>query len=164
MKNPIRTITVMISFACASLLVAGLSLTACDRNEDRVTTTKGVEPGEGVQPRAPADVDQDRLHREFEETRREFTTTTKRQLDELDRNIQELDAKVDQLGEDAKKEVREDLDKLKEQRKQLADRLDRSQQATRESWEEFKRDTQSAWNELEQSYNRALERMKTDDK
>jgi hypothetical protein len=162
MRNSIRTLTVMIGFACASLLVAGVSLTGCDRDKDgeRVTTTKGVEGPEGVRP--PAAVDDDKLQRDFDEARREYISGTRRQLDELDREIQALDTRVDQLGEDAKKEAREHIDELKEQRKRLADRLDQAERTTRDSWEGFKQETENAWGDFKQSYNRLLEKMKTE--
>lgn len=158
MKNNIRTNSTIFALVGASLVIAWVWLPGCNKEEKKPATT-----GEPVEVREPVAVDEDKLQREFEETRREFTTKTRQQLDELDRKIQAAEARINEMGEDLQKEAREDLNALKEQRQKLAERLDQAEQTTRDAWERFEQDTRNAWNELEQAYNKALEKMQTED-
>ena len=152
-------------------LVLAVALVGCKRDEAERTEEpagKAVDrPGDVTDPGAPtADMPED-YHGEGIETegdldavRRQWVESTRDTLDVLDKKAAEARRELEEAGEDA--EVRQRLDDLEARRRRLSEELEKAGERSEEQWDEFKRDLDEASDELEQSYNRLLEDLKSD--
>lgn len=89
----------------------------------------------------------------FSEEKKEFQMKAKARLEELDRKINELEAK-------SKAEMKEDVQKLKKKRNALEKDLKRLEAKSRAQWEKAKQKVQAAMDDLEEAYNKILNKLK----
>ncbi len=96
--------------------------------------------------------------------REDYRRSLQSRYDAISRNIDELERQADSAGHKADAKTRASIERLKEQRADIARRMDNIDSTARENWNDFKRGLNNAVDDLESSYNRTLEAMKTDKK
>ena len=89
----------------------------------------------------------------FSQEKKEFKMKAKARLDELDKKINELEAK-------SKAEMKEDVQKLKKKRNALEKDLKRLEAKSKAQWEKAKQKVQAAMDDLEEAYNKVLNKLK----
>lgn len=88
--------------------------------------------------------------------RDEAIKKTEQALENLDSRIDRLDARVkknwDQFNKEAREEVQDNLEALREQRAELAERYERWKNSSSKSWEHMKQGFSEAYQEVYQAW------------
>ncbi len=98
----------------------------------------------------------------FSQEKKEFNMKARARLDELNKKINELEADLKKAGSKVKAEAKEGLQELKEKRVALRKEMRKLKAKSREKWEEAKQKVQSAGDDLEQSYNKVRDKVKSE--
>jgi hypothetical protein len=175
MKSNTLITSLIVTLAASVGCVKKTDDNADDRVEVGKTAEQPDQPAEpsiepiperepDIQDTEPATADTVDGEVRTDEERSEFVTRARKTLDTLDRKAAEARAEIERAGDNASDETRENLEELERKRKRLAAELDDASDRSADQWDEFKRDVGQMADDLEASYNRMLEGLKTDDK
>ena len=84
----------------------------------------------------------------------------KKLVRQTDREIKELDRKASKASDEAKVQFQGDMRELKVKRKQASQKLDEMGKATAGAWDEAKDGFADAYKDLQDSYQRAVKKLK----
>ena len=90
----------------------------------------------------------------------EYEKKLKAQLEEWDADINRLRAKANAARAEARVKYLDEVDKLRDQKKQAQARLDELEEAQEDAWEDMKTGIDAAWKNLGNAVNNAVERFK----
>jgi len=123
----------LLSIAVGSLLI----VTACNRNEPR---------------RVGAAPEEQRATEAQQHERDRYVQATETKLDEFDKKVDALETRGSKMSGATKKDFDNEVQRLRDDRKAIATKLDRLQDATPDSWTRMKADVDSSLGKLERSY------------
>lgn len=134
-----------------SISFLGLALSAfvvwgagCSRDRETPTTDETVGDETGA-----------------DDTRSRLVQRYNTELERVDRQIESLEARIDKLDDDGRARASEALAKLREERDDAREMLNRIENASADRLREIQRDSAVVMRDLESAYNRALEALKT---
>jgi uncharacterized protein YukE len=123
-----------------TLLAFALVVPACSRNEPRSTQ---AAPEERTNANA---TDQMKAERD------QYVKDMDARLDEFDKKVDGLNERVSAMSGQAKTSYKDNLDRLRDQRKEVAKKLDDLKSVNIESWTTMRGEVDSAMTGLERSY------------
>ena len=123
----------LLSIAVGSLLI----VTGCDRNEPR---------------RVGAAPEEERMTQAQQHERDQYVKTMETKLDEFDKKLDALETRGSKMSGATKKDFDNEVQRLRDERKAVATKLDRLDNATADSWTRMKADVDSSVGKLERSY------------
>ena len=97
-------------------------------------------------------------------TKREFSENFRRQFDEwnyrwnIERN--KLEAKAQRAESNVKKEIREQIEGIRERRDRVKEKLGQIDVATENAWEDLKEGAEKSWKDLVEAFKTATSRFK----
>ncbi len=84
----------------------------------------------------------------------------KAKLDEWNAEINKLQAKADGASAELQLKFKQDIKHLKEQRKQIAEKLQAVQKASDSAWDDLKAGLEKSWHSLDKAISSAWSRFK----
>lgn len=87
-----------------------------------------------------------------DKSRNEFIANMKGRLDDLDKGIEKLTQEGDKLEGESRKEYEARLHDLRKKRREAKRKLDETQAAGEERWQEVKDEAEHAWKSLGNSF------------
>tara|TARA_R110000823_G_scaffold47903_20_gene122059 strand:+ start:33838 stop:34131 length:294 start_codon:yes stop_codon:yes gene_type:complete len=86
-------------------------------------------------------------------SRNEFIDKMKNGLDDLDKQIEDFKQRGEKFEGEARKEYENRLHDLREKRRETKRKIDDTQAASEEKWQQFKDEAEHAWKALDNSFN-----------
>lgn len=77
----------------------------------------------------------------------------------IDRDIEKLETRAESLSGDARAQVEDTIEQLRNQRDAFVDRLEQARADTADAWQDIRSGLDRAWNDLEQAGRNALDRF-----
>src|ERR1051326_3381770 len=136
--NPIRITEDTVKLHLTALLGIALLVPACNRNEPRSTQAAAEERTNAT--------DQMKAERD------QYVKDMDARLDEFDKKVDGLNERVSAMSGQAKTSYKDNLDRLRDQRKEVAKKLDDLKSVNIESWTTMRGEVDSAMTGLERSY------------
>jgi len=96
------------------------------------------------------------------EKREDYVNNLKAKIQELNQEISKLSDKAGQAKEEKKAEYKEQMDKLREKRKDLESKVSEMKEASESTWEKFKEGVESSWEALKEKTAEVKSRFKKD--
>ena len=94
------------------------------------------------------------------EKKNEAMSVGKRLVRNTDREIRSLERKASQSSDEVKANVQSDVKELKKKRAEASKKLDAMGKATGAAWDEAKNGFADAYKDLQESYDRAVKKLK----
>ena len=91
--------------------------------------------------------------------RKEYMEKTKENLDVLNAKIAELEATASKKTGEARRDLRERLDEIRQSREKAEERLAELRQAAKPAWDDVKHGFEDAWQSLSKAVDRATDRF-----
>jgi hypothetical protein len=126
-----------MKFPLEALLAVSLVIPACSRNEPRSTQAASERTNATDQMKAERD---------------DYVKNMDARLDEFDKKLDGLDERAGTMSGAAKTSFKDNMDRLRDQRKEVAKKLDDMKSVNAESWQAMRGEVDSAMTGMERSY------------
>jgi predicted nuclease with TOPRIM domain len=87
--------------------------------------------------------------------RKYYEENLKAKLDEWQANIDKMRAKARQAEVESRKQMEEEIDKLRTRRDEMVDQLEKLQKSNENAWTEVKTGVEKAWKDMNEAVDRA---------
>ena len=126
-----------MKFPLEAILAVSLIVPACSRNEPRSTQAASERTNAMDQMKAERD---------------DYVKNMDARMDEFDKKLDGLDERVGAMPGEAKTSLNDNIDRLRDQRKDVAKKLDDLKSVSVESWQTMRGEVDSAMTGMERSY------------
>lgn len=90
----------------------------------------------------------------------EYTEQARAQLDQLTRQLETFQAKAAEMQVDAQQQFRQQIEELRRQRDEAAQRLKALQEANLSAWDDMKTAYDRSWDEFTRAFESAMSRFR----
>lgn len=94
--------------------------------------------------------------------RDELRDDLKDAIDNLNNKIDDMQNKVNSASQETQDWYNNKIDELKEERENLKDKVDKIDNTSEQNWDEFQANLKSDWNNIQESWNKIIDRMKSE--
>ena len=126
-----------MKFPLQTLLAISLIIPACSRNEPRSTQAASERTNATDQMKAERD---------------DYVKNMEARMDEFDKKMDGLDERAGAMTGAAKTSMKDNMDRLRDQRKEVEKKLDDLKSVSVESWQTMRAEVDSAMTGLDRSY------------
>ncbi len=140
------------------LLLTGLILPACEREDQQSKTDGKVTGGEVARKTKEA---ANAAGQYVAEKKDEYVARMQNELQSLDARIDQLKAQASKTGEKVSANVQQKIDELEAKSRELGRKLDRIKESSASAWEQMKSGFDEAMGDLRSSYDRAANQFKS---
>ena len=147
-----------MKFPLSLLLPALLIVPACSSNAPRSTQAAPEERSNTTEQRSAQSSQTDQTD-QMKKDRDEYVKSMDARLSEFDQKLDGLDKRADAMTGTAKSDFKNLTDQLRDQRKDVAKKLDDMKGVSAESWMSMKEDVDSAMTGLDRAYDQVSNRL-----